>query len=852
MYVQFNVELDETDALRDDYQVWKTCDVSNNRPPPMIIEVYIDPEELTNNQSLVVQDEYGKQWSVEDAMRSYIESNSSTHSRSSDTKLQVILERWHIELGPSTSEMPNDLGNVLPRVYKNSIVLFRSLYTYTKLLPTWKLSKRLSKPRHGQTLPKLKYRFYDGQRPDHESADSLFIPLLEGQRETTVEYNFEPIDSPAGPFAIKLTYRKNCDFRIEHSEAMLSSHFMDEDMFRPSLGNPTSVYGRGGNEPVSRKPEVGSLPPARRNLAEVAEQSQAYGSLSTFHNVAGPRISASPLSALRAARDFGYQSPTDPPIKSPPDARTTQGSRSSLRSEVAPSMGRRTSVSFMPFKSPSLAASPSQGDQYLASPRGSIGRTSTLGALAEARNPTLAPQTAPSRASPVVPEGVPSSACSSPRPTVPRYSSSFGHRRARLSVGGSKTEDDNSSGKASLTSSNAQPGSGVLNEGGNASSGSINADDDNISDFLKMLDQKKDLSSFNAAPEATTPDAPTRRTTAALSKFQLLRESNAVLSDSMSTSFVQQAWSGSSSRQLSSVPPMVAGTSGSISSSPGERMSPRTPHTPAIPSRLSANSIIEYNNRERGTGRHRLSEGEYARIQEQEESSTAQNRGTGAIDIPTSPRPFHPRTNRRSSSVAQQHRALALPDDLNELPYGMRSASLGDGEEREPLTLSALLGAQDNVAGPILTGHPHVPITDAGGIDMGRQHSAGSHDGRDDGSTRGVPYRPRLGGRGSGRAYTTPHGSNISLAGERGSGSASSDQRGGRYSSPRPSANFEDEEPLLFAMSDFGTGQGQGPHSRRSVEEATRGSGAGLGETGSMEGNVRRGSRRGGAGGHWS
>jgi autophagy-related protein 13 len=188
-----------------------------------------------------------------------------------------------------------------------------------------------------------------------------------------------------------------------------------------------------------------------------------------------------------------------------------------------------------------------------------------------------------------------------------------------------------------------------------------------------------------------------------------------------------------------------------------------------------------------------------------------------------------------------------VDDDLGEImPFGLRSASLGDGEERLPVSLSALLGLQgaSDVAVPAMSRdrRAFVPATHTAerGVAMERERSL-SQDGTEDGppSARGVPYRPRI-GRGSGRGLTPPHGSN---SGDRGSGSGSSDHRAGRYSFTRPGSNFEDEEPLLFAMSDFGIGH----QSRRSLEDGRGGAGASAPDRGGDGGGPsRRGSRRGG------
>ncbi|MCJ1309823.1 autophagy protein 13 [Agyrium rufum] len=889
----FNIELDETDALRDDLLTWRNCDAVDPRPPPMTIEIFVDTEGLTHKQCLALVDEGGKRWNVEEALDRH--GNYSEVRAQKNGRKEIILERWNLELMDGKVESTKDLGSILPRVYKNSIVLFRSLYTYAKLLPAWNLGKRNPRAKATQNLPKLKYRIVAGKRSASSStADTLGAQLYDRQSSINELFLFDEIDSPAGPFSITVTYRTNCSFQIDDSEALLSSHFigMDEDMFEPSLGRRISQQDPPGMVPA-RKSHIGSLPPSRKTAEQPVEHGQAYGSLSTFHGE-GSRMGSSPMSALRAAGDMGAQSPPESSAaKVPPDHRQVQGSRSSLRStEGAPPMGRRTSVSFMPFKTPSLSASPLQADLPMgSSPRGSIGKSSPLSVLAHARTPSGVQPTYQARVAPPLPDqpSTPSTS-SSPRPT-PRYSSSFSHRRARPSIGGSSKQDDdnNSSGKASVSSSTAHPGSGVLAEAGAGSSGSMQTDDDNIAEFLKMIDQKKHLPSFETPKNASVSEASSKRTNTALSKFRGMQNSHAVLSDSLTTSQLLHRSSSSSSRQLSSVPPMVAGTSMSISSSPGKPISPHTPHTPAIPSRLSANSIVDYSHQERNTGRHRLSHREGTHEEPDREALIQYDDATGAIDIPTSPRPYHP-SYRRSSSVAQNRVLDEVPTTVA-LPYGMRSASLGDGEERPPLSLSALLGLHESsdVAVPEVEQRsqpfefpPLSSPCQAESVTMERQRSddldvrederpslprrgiSGPSDVRLTSATGAMvspPYRSGLriyrGGSGTGRGATplpslgiasTTGGGPAERGGGSGSGNSSFDQgRAGRYSFSRPTPpNFEEDEPLLFAMSDLKAAR-EGREGGRSVDE-------GRGEIGSeggdhSPGGSRRGSTRRGAGG---
>ena len=849
---QFNVELDETEDYKDEIRPWKTCDAADRRPPPLIIEIYLDTSDLGRNQTLVVIDEQNKRWDVIEMLAASGKQRRDT----SNTTDEVILERWTVALGANSATIPSasDLNGILPGVYKKSIVLFRSLFTFTKFLPAWKLTKRLSAIRANSQL-KLRYRILGGNRqPTPSRKDSLTMPLFESDEKVANDYYFGSTDSPAGPFSVKVTYRNSCEFRVDDAEALLSSQLLgsDTELFKPSLPHDESMQqvrqraGAGG--------EAGSLPVKNPGLYDHPDRSQAYGSLSTFHQLGA---GTSPITALRTAQEFGSESlKTSPPTRTVQGSRSNQSSRPSIRQGEQSSTGRRPSVTFQAFKAGSLSSSPAPVPPTGTSPRPSQAGISALSALKEARG--MPPPAVPaSKSASKTVETVPGSASSSPKPApVTRYSSSFSHRRGRWSSGGNRTdEDQNSSGKASATSS-AQRGSGQGTEKPAASSGSAQEDDENISDFLKMLESQRDLLTPSNPTEV---EASNRRTTAQLNRLSQLRDSTNALSDSLSSSLHLHRSSSSSSRQLSSVPPMVAATSVSTSSSPGKPVSPHTPHTPAIPSRLSANSIIEYEPRQPDSRRHRLSHGVPASPSDETGSEQTTTQATeiqanpNAIPIPTSPRPFVP-TYRRSSSVAQ--RRAALEDEMGDL-YGNRSASMGAEERNQPLTLSALLGQPEenesatairNVRTERASSPPNrpPPVSERrSSLDFRRYPplSTTAGDGATSGSASGasstnIAYRSRYsrGGQ-AGRGYGSAHGSSSSLVAanpeyssiER-RGGASTRHGYGRDSKPENRFDMEDE-PLLFAMSDFGA-------SRKSLEEAR-----GAGDAGTRRGN--RGSRGG-------
>ncbi|OPB36531.1 hypothetical protein A0O28_0056100 [Trichoderma guizhouense] len=370
-------------------------------------------------------------------------------------------------------------------------------------------------------------------------------------------------------------------------------------------------------------------------------------------------------------------------------------------------------------------------------------------------------------------------------------------------------EEQSSSGRQSLASSIAQPGSGFLAEVGAASYSSLQTEEDDISDFLKALDSKKTLKSFEPSKKG---ESATSRTVAQLSKFQMMRESNNALTESMTSSMQLNRSSTVSSRQLANLTSIGGTISLSTSSSPGKPVSPHTPHTPAIPSRLSENSIIDY------------TPATYTRVEppargsSQARATGSTQDGTTAIDIPLSPRlGTH---HRRSSSVAQQVRA-ATDDEEADLPFAThRSISLG-ANDREPPTLSTLLGRQMQLEEelPGQQEDPSSPLRPATGI-----QTAESSDVIQRGSASDTPpdgfisatqpsspfHRRRYAGMAGGRRSTPPHSSRGSFAG--------STSRLGR-----PDDEAVGEEPLVFTLSEMDA------LGRRSLEESRGGSGSGSG-----------------------
>ncbi|OTA98044.1 hypothetical protein M426DRAFT_28831 [Hypoxylon sp. CI-4A] len=811
----FQLDTDEIEDFREEFRVWKQCGGLENRPPPLIIETYLDASRLKRGQSLVALDENGKRWDVIEALNSSDQSSDSSSGRQGEPITHLVLERWRVELKGQSPNPSDDFGPLLPTVYKKAIVLMRSIYTTTGLLPAWKLARN-SKTKGSHPALTVRCKVFSGG-PDIYHPDTLRMPLFDSRSETVTDYLLGNLDVYVGRVSASVSFRNQCNFQVVETESLLSSRIgmaISDDLFKPSL--PPRGHGRR----ESYAPEVGSLP-YHRHTHDITENQQRYGSLSTFHGE-GP-TGTSPISALRAVKAPGSDtsSPTDSrpaSVEAPPYPLPIAGPKRqpSLRNIDGP---RRPSVSFQssPFKRGSLSGSPvprPQDPDVPPSPH-SLNRPSSLHMHARNRSSLTAGMPASLRGQP------PSSAAdntlsSSPRPSVTnRFSSSFTHRRNRPSLSGVARgdEDQNSSGKQSLSSSVVQPGSGLLNEvGAGGSSGSFPTDDDNLQDFLKMLEKQKTLQSFDQSKKGELP----AKKVLHLGKYQSMRDPNNALTDSMNSSMQLQRSSSSSSRQLANVPGM------STSLSPGKPLSPHTPHTPAIPSRLSENSSVDYTAPARIVSRARHVED---LAEEPSASAQATHEGTNAIDIPTSPRPYP--HGRRSSSVAHQNRALVDDDDVD----AHRSISLG-AEDREPPSLSVLLGlgaaeADGAIDAPGLQSAADIRATSSAGsesVEREVRPPGGLYSGYS-----GSPYGRRYGGS-YGRGITPPHSGSGSLAG-------SSSRFGRGYSRggatglgvTGTAADEPDDEPLLFDMSEITREQ-----SRRSLEEG-RGGGS-IGSSGDRGG----------------
>lgn len=540
----FNLDLPEVQEIRDSLRQWKSIDISNtnsaDQPPPLVVEVFLDLRNLKDRQSVLFIDSFGKYHPVPGG----------------SLKSEIVLERWVIEFQPHANRSVSDMReDDLPVVYKKAIVLMRSLYTYLRLLPTWDLASSLSSRAKLDSEPlHIGCRVVNGSRPITSKgrvglSKHLAKPASPSSISSTTSTNTDHLNTVylsglnvhVGELQISVSYRKHVDFRVGDSEAILSNHFrtMDGNMIGASRDSTSLERNSHGS---LKKDFVGPL---------IRDHYRELGSSREGGSGAGPSVSfikpfKSP-SISNASPDMTGTSPITGTVN--PNTTTATGTSSSPR---------RSSFTRIPSNS-SLAA--------LRIPRRTMSVTST------------------------------SSTVSTSSTSAPKYSSSFGTRNIGSLPKHVSHQPQHQHSWSNHSIRNVSPGSTASSLDQPGSGLYIPSVD--LGDFVKMIDSASfGESSFSVSTGASasggggghqhsTSDANVQANMSALTslgssnnpeaispsdqlaRFKNLKASHASLTESMSSSFHQIA--------TTAKPP-----SDSFAS-----------HTPAVPSRLSEEFVVD-------------------------------------------------------------------------------------------------------------------------------------------------------------------------------------------------------------------------------------------------------------------
>lgn len=197
-------------------------------------------------------------------------------------------------LTPSRQHAPVSSSDMAPpTAYRIGIVHFRALYSFIRLLPAYRLFRRLRRQNNGLRLG-IKLWAPDGYPANNlgEAWDvierdlaGIKVPLdnLKSTSGSELErYDFAPLSLFGSTYELGVVYRPNVDFELEDLESVLSEKFvdMDEEWFTPTvarhrLESERSGGGSGSNTTSRSVSRAGQQTPSRRTSVVISGASAA-------------------------------------------------------------------------------------------------------------------------------------------------------------------------------------------------------------------------------------------------------------------------------------------------------------------------------------------------------------------------------------------------------------------------------------------------------------------------------------------------------------------------------------------------------------------------------------------------
>lgn len=118
----------------------------------------------------------------------------------------TVIERWIVQYECRRTSISQGVDSSHKKTYKKLIILLRSLYSMTKLLPAYKAFKKLCSSQHCDF--DINYK-----------VSSFSAPFSRTEEQLMKHYSFIPIDVQHGRFSLSVAYRENLlsEFNLETS-----------------------------------------------------------------------------------------------------------------------------------------------------------------------------------------------------------------------------------------------------------------------------------------------------------------------------------------------------------------------------------------------------------------------------------------------------------------------------------------------------------------------------------------------------------------------------------------------------------------------------------------------------------
>ena len=122
--LQFNLETPDPETFKEPTRIYRSISTATS-VPLFQLQVLLCVPELATNQVLV-----------------YLAPDSS-RVRIDPVPRYIVLESWNLEYSPHSHNQPHTQDVAPSTMYKHGIPLFRSIFTLLRVLPAWKLARRL-------------------------------------------------------------------------------------------------------------------------------------------------------------------------------------------------------------------------------------------------------------------------------------------------------------------------------------------------------------------------------------------------------------------------------------------------------------------------------------------------------------------------------------------------------------------------------------------------------------------------------------------------------------------------------------------------------------------------------------
>ncbi|KAK8850453.1 hypothetical protein IAR55_004371 [Kwoniella newhampshirensis] len=297
----FNLSLPETDLHKSDLQIYRS--ISSYQPysqpepspsdpcaiPPLLVAFILDTSDIPNGQALLWNRNGGKV-ALDTALLSAKGKGKEKESRSG-----IVLERWTLRAQSPPSDAPSSSQLAPHTAYRLGIVHFRALYSLIRLLPAYRLFRRLRRANNGLRMG-IKLWGPEGFPNSHEGLieawevmerglvgfDMGLDELVKGEEvdpEELQRYDFPKLDLFGNEYSLSTEYRPEVDFHVEDMEAVLSEKLvdMDEAWFTPTVARRRSEEAGSTTEQEQARPVKKLSTPSslQANTSPIPQRQQA-------------------------------------------------------------------------------------------------------------------------------------------------------------------------------------------------------------------------------------------------------------------------------------------------------------------------------------------------------------------------------------------------------------------------------------------------------------------------------------------------------------------------------------------------------------------------------------------------